>query len=182
MQGSHPRFDDYPEFTPTYTPKEMFQLGIFGGAYFRPIHSNIVEKDLRDQHEEFDFLEELDHDLVARDDFDFSLNKWGVKAGSSLREWESKGWIVAQDPYGWVQWYCRFYAGRRSQDDERQIGRWNRYAGPKSGRWRTRIINLIEKAGGPDHLNDPDVSPVIRQGLLQWAYEPTLEDYNLKKG
>jgi hypothetical protein len=23
--------------------------------------------------------------------------------------WEQSGWIVAQDPYGWFQWYCRFY-------------------------------------------------------------------------
>lgn len=21
--------------------------------------------------------------------------------------WESSGWIVPQDPYGWFQWYCR---------------------------------------------------------------------------
>ena len=30
------------------------------------------------------------------------------------------------DPYGWFQWYCRFYQGRRSSDDERQVGRGKR--------------------------------------------------------
>ena len=37
--------------------------------------------------------------------------------------WESSGWINPCDPYGWFQWYCWFYLGRRTSDDERQIGR-----------------------------------------------------------
>ena len=28
-------------------------------------------------------------------------------------------------------WYCRFYLGRRSRDDDRQIGRWKNCTGPK---------------------------------------------------
>jgi len=39
-----------------------------------------------------------------------------------LQAWETSGWIVQQDPFGWFQWYCRFYVGRRSLDDDRQIG------------------------------------------------------------
>ena len=100
VKGSNPRFGDFPQFQPTYTPQEMFELGIFGGAYFRPIHSGVTNKDYKDEHLEFDFLEDLPRDMVARDSFDYSKNKWGVKAGSSLLEWESKGWIVEQDPYG----------------------------------------------------------------------------------
>lgn len=104
----------------------------------------------------------------------------GSKAGSSLQTWEDKGWIVEQDPYGWVQWYCRFYAGRRSKDDERQIDRWNKYAGPKSGRCRKNLINKLKKAGAD--YDDPSVSPVIRQGLLQWAYLIVPDDIYKKKG
>ena len=57
---------------------------------------------------------------------------------------ESNGWIVEQDPYGWFQWYCRFYRGRRSEDDQRQIDRWKNLTGPK-GRFRRRIVNMIKK-------------------------------------
>jgi phosphoribosyl 1,2-cyclic phosphodiesterase len=52
------------------------------------------------------------------------LNYFGVNASQSLAEWEKKGWIYHEDPRGWFRWYCRYYSGRRFQDDLRQIGRW----------------------------------------------------------
>ena len=47
------------------------------------------------------------------------VNKFGAKCGGSLGMWESSGWISSLDPYGWFQWYCRFFQGRRCSDDER---------------------------------------------------------------
>lgn len=35
---------------------------------------------------------------------------------------------------GWFQWYCRFFLGRRTDDDTRQISRWGKCAGP-SGKY-----------------------------------------------
>lgn len=167
-------FRDHPEFTPNVTPYEMFDLGVFGGTYFRPINSGVINKYLKDQHLEFSWTKELPYEKLCNSKCHPSINYYGVKAGSSLNEWESKGWITAQDPYGWVQWYCRFFQGRRSVDDERQIDRWNKYTGPVSGRWKRNLINRLKEKGAK--YNDPTVSPVIRQGLLQWAYMLVPED------
>ena len=40
-------FDDFPEFRPNLTPKEIFELGSFGGTYWRPIYSSITKKNTK---------------------------------------------------------------------------------------------------------------------------------------
>jgi hypothetical protein len=99
---------------------------------------------------------------VASKNCDKNVNIYKVKSGSSLEFWEKKGWIKQQDPYGWFQWYCRFYQGRRSPDDERQVNRWQRTAGPNS-RFKKWLINMV--AEGKD-------SKKIRQLLVQWSVDP----------
>ncbi|KAL2094195.1 hypothetical protein ACEWY4_008914 [Coilia grayii] len=170
-------FKDFPEFKPNMTPKEVLQAGSFGGTYFRPIYSSITKKNYKDVWNELpeDWLEGLDiQKQVASATYRQDVNTYEVKCGGSLEMWESSGWIVAQDPYGWFQWYCRFYQGRRTEDDERQISRWAKCAGVK-GRWRHNLITKIVRSGcGYDN---PTVSPVVRQTLQHWAYRLTPEDY-----
>ncbi len=100
-------------------------------------------------------------------------NKHRVKAGQDQAFWEQHGWIKPQDPRGWFQWYCRFYQGRRTDDDARQISRWSGVAGAK-GRWKRALLNKIVAANAA--WDDGAVSPVIRQTLLHWAHEVTEED------
>lgn len=157
------RFADHPEFTPNVTPVEMFRMGVFGGTYWRKINSGVINRSLSEQHKEFPEIAALPDALLTRSVCAPKINYYGVRAGSSLKEWEDAGWIVPQDPYGWVQWYTRFYYGRRSPDDERQIDRWLRYAGPK-GRWSRNLVNQIKNKG------NAGASKVVRQGLLQWAF------------
>ena len=95
-----------------------------------------------------------------------ATNYYGVKCGGNLDMWESSGWIADIDPYGWFQWYCRFFNGRRSTDDERQISRWGKLAGPK-GRFRNQLIGNCARKGTT--FDDATVSPVIRQSLLHWG-------------
>jgi len=66
--------------------------------------------------------------------------------------------------------YCRFFLGRRSEDDARQIGRFNQVMGP-TGRFRTNLMNQIVRKG--KRFDDVNVSPVIRQTLQHWGYRLT---------
>jgi hypothetical protein len=163
-------FEDYPEFRPNLSPKQMFEAGILGGTYFRPIYSGVLKKKLSNMHLEFDYLKEMDKQYVTSSVENLKINKYKVHSGTKLEYWESKNWINPIDPYGWIQWYCRFYAGRRCEDDKRQIKRWLAFAGP-NGRFRLRLINNIKRK--KTTVDDYSVSPVIRQGLLQWGYELT---------
>ena len=171
-------FEDYPTFRPNLSPKEVLQAGSFGGTYFRPIKSSITHQSYKDVWKELpeDWLEGLNiKTQVASPDYDISINKYGAKCGGSLEMWETSGWINKIDPYGWFQWYCRFYRGRRSDDDARQVGRWERCTGPK-GRWKNNLVTKIVKSSAT--FNDRRVSPVIRQVLLHWAYELTKADFD----
>ena len=49
-------FKDYPEFTPNLTPQQIFQLGSFGGTYWRPIYSKTNKRNYKNVHKKFLFL------------------------------------------------------------------------------------------------------------------------------
>ena len=138
----------HPEFKPHLTPKEMLELGVFGGLYFG------------DKPAEFPKLwfknARLSEDKQAHKE----LNYYNVIASQSLSVWEEKDWIHKDDPRGWFQWYCRYYLGRRHEDDERQIKRWKAI---------TRHVAQIAHNCRP---GDEFCRPKQRQAILHWAYDP----------
>ena len=98
-------------FNPDLTPAKMLSMGVFGGKYMT---------DCRDEFPD-DWFANAKLSPGRRNP---ELNFYGVDASTSLRYWQGKGWIHPDDPRGWFQWYCRYYMGRRHEDDERQIQRW----------------------------------------------------------
>lgn len=135
-----------PGFEPQLTPKEMLALGVFGGKYMN---------DCRDEFPKSWFTRAK----LSPERHDPSLNYFGVNASQPLSVWRKKGWIYPDDPRGWFQWYCRYYMGRRSLDDERQIRRWRQMA---------RHVAQIERGCMPREL---DCRRRQRQALLHWAYD-----------
>ena len=136
-----------PEFKPQLTPQELLALGVFGGKY------------MTDCRKEFpaNWFKRAKLSPKHRDD---TLNYFGIDASQPLSVWRSKGWIHSDDPRGWFQWYCRYYMGRRTPDeDRRQIKRWKAIR---------RHVAQVRQNCEP---GDPHCRPRQRQALLHWAYD-----------
>jgi hypothetical protein len=136
----------HPDFHPELTPKQMLELGVFGGKY------------MTDCDHEFppDWFENA---KLCPERHDPKLNYFGVNASQPLSVWRAKGWINEEDPRGWFQWYCRYFLGRRCADDERQIKRWlavRRHVAQVKKNCRPRDLTCRRKQ---------------RQTLLHWAYD-----------
>ena len=145
---------------PNKTPAEIINERAFGSTYFRDIYSGINGKWYRNSWKEFDFLRGIDHKLYSSNYYDVNVNKCSVICGTSLRFWEQKGWINSIDPYGWFQWYCRYFYGRQCDDDLRQINRHKRVVKRFKGILAKMIKNRDAK------FDDISISPKIRQILL----------------
>lgn len=180
-KDGHYVFPDYPEFRPNLSPADVLRMGSFGGGYFRPIYSTVADKLFVRAWDDIPkkWLEGLDvPKQVASSIYDVTVNRYGVKCGQTLDQWEKNGWIREVDPYGWFQWYCRFFQGRRCDDDKRQVARGVACFGPK-GRWRNNLVNKIKKSERKleDAIDDPTISPAVRQTLQHWGYKVTLKDF-----
>lgn len=137
------------EFAPHLNPREMLEMGIFGGAYFQ----NASDDDLLG----LGSATRLAHE--NRDPYDKRKNYYEVRAGEDYAAWMRNGWIFPEDPLGWFHWYCRYSAGRRHERDAHQMRRWVNYK-----RW-ARVART-------QALTNGDASAVVKQGLLQWGYSP----------
>jgi hypothetical protein len=136
----------HPDFKPQLSPSEMLRLGVFGGKY------------MTDCAAEFP-AEWFDDAQLCPARHDPALNYFGVNASQPLSEWRRKGWIHQDDPRGWFQWYCRYYLGRRSADDERQIKRWRAM--------RRHLAQIQHNC----RRGDLTCRRRQRQALLHWAYD-----------
>jgi hypothetical protein len=159
---------DWPVlFRPNLSPKDCIQKGIFGGSYFGRPDLISVEEFPKDW---FRGLADRSYRATTSDAY---YNRYKVAAGSSQAEWERSGWMHVDDPRGWFQWYCRYWLGRRHEDDERQINRWINFASVSRGRWTRQLYSSSFDRDLPFW----QISPVIRQSLLHWGYESNMTDF-----
>jgi hypothetical protein len=135
-----------PGFTPDLTPLQMLRLGVFGGKYLTDCRGEFPKA----------WFSRAKLSPGRRDP---KLNCFGVNASLPLAAWRRAGWINPQDPRGWFQWYCRYYLGRRTRDDARQIRRWRAIG---------RHVAAIRKNCEPC---DRDCRRRQRQAVLHWAYD-----------
>ena len=79
-------FQDYPDFKPNISPREMFEIGIMGGSYFRKIKSPKTKKTYKNHHKKFKFLKDIPKNKIAQQEYDKSqINRWKKSAGPKGR-------------------------------------------------------------------------------------------------
>jgi len=167
----------------------MLAEGCFGGSYYRPLYSKSLRTTIEDDWRELpqQWTESLNVERhLTNPVYDPEVNKFRVKCGQSIEEWEAAGWIAhAYDVRGWFQWYTRFWMGRRCNDDDRQVGRWERCVGEK-GRWRRMLLKKYlqscVRTVADEGMDDEEVSPVMHQTCHQWAYEVRQPDLDMAWG
>ncbi|MBD3283433.1 hypothetical protein GF396_03985 [Candidatus Pacearchaeota archaeon] len=135
------------EFRPDLTPKQMLELGVFCGKYMRDCKKEFPE----------DWFKNAKFSKTEKGNC--SLNYFKIRASQPLKIWREKGWIHKQDPRGWFQWYCRYYIGRRTDDDKRQIKRWKAIK---------RHVGAVKKNCKKGDLK---CRPRQRQAILHWAID-----------
>lgn len=136
-----------PRFKPQLSPKEMLELGVFGGKYMTDCQKEFPK----------DWFQNA---KLSPEKHDKKINYFKVDASQSLAVWRQKGWIYKDDPRGWFQWYCRYFLGRRIPDeDNRQIKRWIAMR---------RHITQIQKNC---RVGDFSCHTKQRQAVLHWAYD-----------
>ncbi len=135
-----------PKFKPELTPKEMLELGVFGGKYMTDCKKEFPSSWFKKA-------------KLCPEKHDPKINFFGVNASQSLSIWQKKGWIHRDDPRGWFLWYCRYFMGRRHEDDQRQIKRW------------IAIRRHIAQIKNNCLKGDLDCRRKQRQAVLHWAYD-----------
>ena len=135
------------DFRPDLTPKQMLEMGVFGGKYMTDCKKEFPKDWFKDS-------------KLSPNKKDISLNYFKVDASLSLKEWQKRGWTSPVDPRGWFQWYCRYYCGRRIPGyDDIQISRWKKMS---------RHIAQIKKNC---IIGDLTCRKRQRQALLHWAID-----------
>lgn len=136
----------HDDFKPELTPREMLRLGVFGGKYMTDCQKEFPSSWYKEA-------------KLCSEFHDAKLNLFRVNASQSLFVWRKNGWLHPDDPRGWFQWYCRYYMGRRHEDDERQVKRWRAFR----RHWSAVRNNCVK--------GDFDCRKRQRQALLHWAYD-----------
>lgn len=139
-----------PDFTPSYTPMELLDMGVMMDSYYFAA-SKVASK-----------YKKHPKALKRGDKKDASRNYYGVASREKLWQWKKRNAIFT-DKCGWLEWFFLYFEGRRLGDeDTKQIKRWKSFVARHQGQ--------IVKAGV---TKDETKRVKQRQGLLQWAWDST---------
>lgn len=155
------------DFKPELTPLQMLSYGIMEGKYICDCEDEFPK-------EWYDAAKRLGK--LSPEKANIECNLFKIKSRLSLQEWRKRHWIPIvkgdNDVRGFVQWYFRYYLGRRDPVvDPVQIKRWRAFT-----RHRGQIIHSLKQMKPEKRPKTRSElmqhRPRQRQALLQWAYNP----------
>lgn len=124
----------HPGFTPELTPKQMLNLGVFGGKYLTYCTDEFP-------------ADWFGGATLCAERHVSELNFFKVNASQPLRVWREKGWIYWEDPRGWFQWYCRYFRVGVVPMTSGKFGDGAHYGGTRR-RLRNTVLTETGVAGG----------------------------------
>ena len=125
------------KFGANKTSFEVIREGAFGETYFRDIYSDINGKWYKKSWKEFNQLKNFNQKYYCYDYYDVSVNRQGVKCGKCNKKKQKKNrslWLIS------VVEDQKYWLGKRSESDERQINRWKGIVSRFSG----KLVKLIK--------------------------------------
>ena len=141
---------EHPQFKPHFTPRQMLELGIFGGIAF----STTARR------------KGVPNELFG----DLSIQYWNNPTGydSAHNYFEVVPPLIPntvpnnlRKDGGWFQWYVRFMYGRKSTEDNYFVDH-----------WLLSVKNLL-KYFNDGNRSDLGYAPQIRQALLELSFDST---------
>lgn len=156
------KFTGFPKFKPNYTPREILEFGVFGGAYFNATSSR---KGLPG-----DLFKGLDENLYKRPEPEITANYFGVETYQRRRSHFIPFPISMLNPFGWFQWYCKFFYENRIQlESDYRIEQ-------AIQDLKVLVYNIQLACDAAEvpfaDLTVEDAKP-WRQQMLQYGYDPT---------
>lgn len=155
------QWPEYPEFQPDLTPEQILCAGIFEGWKYRDCYIEFPREW---------YLKALDLNKIAILRPMRKYNKYNAYPLEYVLEWreekepeepEDESLLHQHDPRGWLQWYFRFYLGRRiPRVDKVRIRRWVFF--------KKKFMPLLRGC----RKGDLNCKPRLKQAILCWAIDP----------
>lgn len=161
------KFSTLPGFTPGYTPREILEFGVFGGAYFFTLKSRkgipqILFKDLPDS-------------LWKRETPNALTNYFDLLEPQRRRDEFIPIRVKALSPSGWFQWYCKFFYGVSHPSE-------NSYRAEQFTRELKVSVFYISQFCTQAGKSFDDLSVELakpwRQQMIQFGYDPSKNPFS----
>jgi hypothetical protein len=153
-------------FRPFYSPQDMLNLGVFGGSFFGPDRAmKLIPK-----FTQFMLFSGVPISSYALAIYNQGINYFNVSLDPMNRTFSMPIGLKRMHPFGWFEWYCKYFYGEESKADEHRIKQW-----VMSINQHWFYIATSAYTGVGNRFTDLTFLPPRRQALLEFGWDPTID-------